>query len=136
MIFLRWNPGKIAIHLAKSHTPQACLPASGRQVTSESGLQIILIGRLALPFRHYVASDAGRPLHVFYCLWEDRTTNQSFAATGLTWWNRFEPVLAGRRNLGQRSVELAVWGIDDPKQAEAAVRVQLEKLIRSGPPAP
>lgn len=24
MIFLRWNPGKIAVHLAKSHTPQAC----------------------------------------------------------------------------------------------------------------
>lgn len=101
-----------------------------------SGLQTFRIGQLPLPFRHYVASDAGRPLHVFYCLREDRTADQSFAATGLTWWNRFEPVLAGRRNLGQRSVELDVWGIDDPAQAEAAVRVQLEKVIRPGPPTP
>jgi hypothetical protein len=77
-----------------------------------------------------VASDSGRLLHVFYCLWEDRTADQTFAATGLTWWNRFEPVLSGRRNLGQRSIELAVWGINDPVEAETAVRAQLEKLIR------
>jgi exosortase/archaeosortase family protein len=130
VIFLRWNPGKIAVHLAKSHTPQACLPASGRTVTSESALQTYRIGQLPLPFRHYVTSEGGRPLHVFYCLWEGRTKDQSFASTGLTWWNRFEPVLSGRRNQGQRSIELAVWGINDPVEAEAAVRAQLEKLIR------
>jgi hypothetical protein len=39
-------------------------------------------------------------------------------------------VLSGRRNQGQRSIELAVWGINDPVEAETAVRAQLEKLIR------
>src|SRR5262249_40440098 len=30
-VFLRWNPGRIAVHLAKSHTPEVCLTAAGKQ---------------------------------------------------------------------------------------------------------
>ena len=44
--------------------------------------------------------------------------------------NRFEPVLAGRRHLGQRSLELAIWGIPDDETAQAAFQRQLEELIR------
>ena len=31
-IFLRWNPGRIAVHLAKSHTPEVCLTAAGHEL--------------------------------------------------------------------------------------------------------
>ncbi|MCX6905769.1 MAG: hypothetical protein NTW03_20265, partial [Verrucomicrobia bacterium] len=38
-IFFRWNPGRTAAHLAKSHTPDACLRATGRTVVPASDLK-------------------------------------------------------------------------------------------------
>ncbi|MCW5550911.1 MAG: exosortase/archaeosortase family protein [Verrucomicrobiae bacterium] len=129
VIFLRWNPGRIATHLAKGHTPETCLTAAGHELLSISDLEIFEVRGLALPFRHYQLESAGRRLHVYYCLWEDRGDAQGFEVTSLTYGSRLEPVWSGRRNLGQRSLELAVWGIDDAAEASAALRAQLEKLI-------
>ncbi len=131
-IFLRWNPGRTAVYLAKSHTPEACVTATGRKMTSKADVQLIKVKGLALPARHYVFSDPSGPLHVLYCLSEDRAPGQLFDAAGLTYANRLAPVLAGRRHLGQRSVEIAVWGIPDDQEAEAALQSQLERLIRVG----
>jgi hypothetical protein len=44
--------------------------------------------------------------------------------------NRLAPVLAGRRNSGQRSLEVAIWGIADQNEADAALARELEKLIK------
>ena len=129
-IFLRWNPGQIAVHLAKSHTPEVCLTAAGRELISQSALRPLAVRGLRLPFRSYVVRDESGPLHVFYCLWEDRANAQSFRTTMMTYGNRLAPVLAGRRNSGQRSLEVAVWGIADQEAAEAALTRELEKLIK------
>jgi exosortase len=130
MIFLRWQPGRIAAHLAKSHTPDVCLTAAGKKLVSQSDLKWFSVHGLELPFRSYLVEEQGRPIHIFYCLWEDRGNEQSFKTEHLTYGNRLAPVLAGRRNMGQRSLEIAVWGYEDSKQAEAAVIGQLEKVIR------
>jgi hypothetical protein len=129
-IFFRWNPGRIAVHLAKSHTPEVCLTAAGRELLSQAGIRAIPVHGLQLPFRSYVVKDERGPLHVFYCLWEDRANAQSFRATVMTYGNRLAPVLAGRRNSGQRSLEVAVWGIADEGEAEAALGRELDKLIK------
>jgi hypothetical protein len=129
-IFLRWDPGRIAVHLAKSHTPEVCLTAAGRELVSQSGLRPVAVQGLQLPFRSYVVKDEAGPLHVFYCLWEDRADAQSFRTTSMTYGNRLAPVLAGRRNCGQRSLEVAIWGIADQTEPEAALARELEKLIR------
>jgi exosortase/archaeosortase family protein len=128
-IFLRWNPGRIAVHLAKSHTPEVCLTAAGRDLVSQSGLRPVRAHGLELPFRSYVVKDESGPLHVFYCLWEDRANAQSFRTTRMSYANRLAPVLAGRRNSGQRSLEVAIWGIADQNEADAALARELEKLI-------
>jgi hypothetical protein len=130
VIFLRWNPGRIAVHLAKTHTPASCLTAAGRELVSQSGLRSVAVQGLQLPFRLYVVKDESGPLHVFYCLWEDRANAQSFAATEMTYASRLAPVLVGRRNSGQRSLEVAVWGVPDQEAAEAALTRELEKLIK------
>ena len=52
---------------------------------------------------------------------------------GLTYGNRLAPVLAGLRNPGQRSLEIAVAGPDNATEAEVALRTELEKLIMSKP---
>jgi exosortase len=129
-IFLRWEPGRAAVHLAKSHTPEVCLTAAGRELLSQSGPRYIAVGGLDLPFRCYVLKDAEGPLRVFYCLWEDRAAMQSFSTMNLSYANRLAPVLAGRRNPGERSLELAVWGISDESEATAAFISQVNKLIK------
>ena len=134
-IFFRWNPGRIAVHLAKSHTPEVCLTAAGRELVSQSGLRPVAVHGLRLPFRSYVVKDENGPLHVFYCLWDDRANTQSFRTTAMTYANRLAPVLAGRRNSGQRSLEVAISGIPDQQKAEAALAQELEKLIKVERPA-
>jgi len=135
MIYLRWLPGRIAVHLAKSHTPEVCLPAAGHTVETLPDLTYLSVRGLNLPFRKYILTDGGQIVYVFYCLWEDRGRDQSFQTTKLTYGNRLGPVLQGRRNVGQRSLEIVVQGISDAKDAEAAVLRQLEKLIKVEKPA-
>ncbi len=129
-IFLKWAPGRVATYLARNHTPRECLTASGRPVLSESGLFVIPVNELNLPFRHYVVHEETGPLHVYYCLWEDRDAEQSFGPVWLSYRNRFRPVLDGRRNCGQRSLELAVWGCANDQQAEEAFRRLTPRLIQ------
>jgi exosortase len=129
-VFLRWNPGRIAVPLAKSHTPEVCLTAAGRELVSQSALHAISVHGLRLPFRSYVVKDESGTFHVFYCLLEDRANEQSFRTIRLNYANRLAPVLAGRRNSGQRSLEVAIWGIADPKEAEMALASELQKLVK------
>ncbi len=132
-IFLRWNPGATAVHLAKNHTPEVCLTAAGRNVEKGSELRTFQVGELQLPFRVYHILDADGGMYVFYCLWPDRAERREFDTTMLTYANRLAPVFAGIRNSGQRSLEVAVWGIPDRGEAEAAFQRELEKMIKSGP---
>jgi len=42
-------------------------------------------------------------------------------------------VLAGQRNLGQRSLEITVAGVNDFAAARAALQTQLEQIINREP---
>jgi len=133
MIFLRWLPGRTAVHLARNHTPEICLTAAGGKLEASSDLKPFPTHGLELPFRTYTLRDQGRSVYVFYSLWDDRATVQQFETMSLTYANRLGPVLAGQRNRGQRSLELVLWGMADATEAEAALRQQLQKLIRVEP---
>ncbi len=130
MIFLRWNPGMTALHLALNHTPEVCLTAAGHTLVSISDLQWMDVHGLPMPFRIYKITDTPRPYFVFYCLWDDRSSAQGFETAFLTYGSRLAPVLAGLRNPGQRSIEIAVGGVDDFDAAETAVRDELGKILK------
>jgi exosortase/archaeosortase family protein len=49
-IFLRWNPGQTAIHLAQNHTPEVCMTAAGHTLTTNSEREWFDVGGLRLPF--------------------------------------------------------------------------------------
>jgi exosortase len=130
MTYLRWLPGRTAVYLAKSHTPEICMPAAGHPVRIIPGLDYLSVHGLSLPFRTYSFEERGETYYVFYCLWEDRARDQSFQTTSLTYGNRLDPVLEGRRNLGQRSLEIVVSGYADVEQAKEALVRQLRTLIK------
>jgi exosortase/archaeosortase family protein len=128
-VFLRWRPGRTAIHLAQNHTPEVCMTAAGHTLNALSPQAWFEVNGLRMPFLAYEVTDTARPLFVFYCLWDDRASAQGFATMELTYGNRLAPVLAGLRNPGQRSLEIAVAGPASAAGAEAAVRAELEKIL-------
>ena len=130
-VFLRWKPGRTAIHLAQNHTPAVCMTAAGHTLNVISPQEWFEVNGLRMPFLAYRVTDAPQPFFVFYCLWDDRASAQGFETMELTYGNRLAPVLAGQRNPGQRSLEIAVSGPANAAEAEAAVRAELEKLIMS-----
>ena len=130
-VFLSWKPGRTAIHLAQNHTPEICMTAAGHTLKSISPLEWFDVNGLRMPFLAYQVTDAPQPFFVFYCLWDDRASTQGFETMNLTYGNRLGPVLAGLRNPGQRSLEIAVAGPADAAEAEADVRGELQKLITS-----
>ncbi|HMJ90154.1 MAG TPA: exosortase/archaeosortase family protein, partial [Candidatus Acidoferrum sp.] len=129
LIYLRWNPGRVAVHLARNHTPEICLPASGRMLQDISDPMTVSVGGMALPFRCFTTA-APRPMFVFYSLWEDGAFTQSAATDHLSWRRRLEAVLQRRRNPGQRVLQIALTGPGTRAEAEQLLRTQLPSLIR------
>lgn len=130
-VFLRWKPGRTAVHLAENHTPNVCMTAAGYTLNSIAPQEWFDVNGLQLPFSVNQVLDTSPPAFVFYCLWDDRASVQGFQTMGLNYGRRLAPVLAGLRNPGQRSLEIAVSGPDNAAAAEAALRAELGKLIRS-----
>jgi hypothetical protein len=135
-IFLRWNPGRTAVHLAQNHTPEVCMTAVGQTLTTISERTWFEADGLRLPFSVYAVANTPSPFHVFYCLWDDRASAQGRDTQMLTYGNRLAPVLQGLRNPGQRSLEIAIAGNLDSTQAEAAFQKQLQKMIQIGVKVP
>ena len=129
VVFLRWNPGSIAVRLALSHTPTTCLPTAGHQFTEETNQVFLQVHGLSLPFRFYRLDDTPKPVFIAYCLWEDRAVNQNIFVFWVTKSRRLDPVLAGQRNLGQRAIEIGVTGVDNFGAARQLVGDMLEKVI-------
>ena len=132
-VFLRWNPGRTALHLAQNHTPEVCLTAAGHNLTTMSERVWFEVNGLHLPFIVYAVANTPTPVFVFYCLWDDRTRAQGRGTLSLNYGNRLAPVFAGLRNPGQRSLEIALTGNLTESQAEAVLQNQLEQIIQGEP---
>jgi exosortase len=129
---LQWKAGRNSAQLARSHRPEICLPGVGLKLVSQLGVYPVeASGALTLPFRQYLFQNAGRPLHIFYCAWEDRPpgTQQTLAEDGSPR-SRLQAVLAGRRDLGQQIVEVAVAGPATPEAARELLRRHFPALVR------
>ena len=129
VVFLAWKPGVVSQQLAESHTPDICMPASGHQVAGGHDLRYLTIHGLNMPFRFYQLLDTPKPIFVAYCLWDDRASARTFAHLSQTWGHRLAPVLAGQRNSGQRSIEIALAGPPDLPAARQAIQNLLDKII-------
>jgi len=130
-VFLQWNPGRAAASLGRVHRPENCLTAAGLDLVRAGGLRWVSVADLRLPFQFYVFTRNGFPFCVFYCLWEDRSNGEEFQIGNSRFAQRLQPVLLGRRNTGQRSLEIAFWGVADEAAAEATLKGELRTLLHS-----
>lgn len=128
--YFRWLPGRVWVQLVSDHNPSICLPGAGKKILSVAEADPILVHGVRLRFLRYHFIEDGGSAYVFYSVWEDGVKDQKLPAKSVTARDRFAAVLQGRRNPGQRVLEIAVWGISDPQEAQAALERQLERLIR------
>ena len=130
---LGWGPAtnkaqRVKVLLAKGHRPEVCLPAAGSELVEQRGIKEFTVGGLALPFRAFEFADQKRPLVVYFCSWEDgdpgtpaelRENNAS----------RLRAAWIGHRSVGQRVLELAIWGKKTADEADEAMVKVLGEMV-------
>lgn len=133
MYFFRWFPGRTAALFVKIHRPDICLPASGMILSNDSGMRMLAVNGVNLPVRSYRFDDRGRPLHVFYCYADGRSSYENTAAATEEDWSmrgRVRAAWQGRRDVGAQMLEVVVWGYEDDREADEALKRQLAQIIR------
>ena len=125
----RWQAGDSTARMsARSHRPEHCLAGSGHQMNADYGTKYLLVNGLNLPFRTYIFDAPQRPVYIFFCLWEDGSEWQrGFAKT--KYHDRLRSVLAGRRGLGQQTLEIICHGYATIEDAKTALAARLPTLV-------
>jgi len=134
MYSFRWLPGRTAALFVKNHRPDICLPASGLTMEQRSGVHLVTVNGVKLPIRSYRFDDNGRPLHIFYCYWDGRSSYVNDAAAASEDWTargRLHAAWQGKRELGARMFELAVWGNANDAEAQAALERELSQIVKA-----
>ncbi|MEJ0090096.1 MAG: exosortase/archaeosortase family protein [Limisphaerales bacterium] len=129
VFFCDWLPGRVAGYLAKRHTPEICLQATGLEMVAGPELTIMNINGVDLPIRSYVFQTDNGPIQVFHCRWEAGVESKDYVDHDSTRFNLVRAIWAGRGNKGQKVVEVIISGMKDPEQAKAALRLELEKMV-------
>lgn len=129
---LRWAPGRTASQSARIHQPDVCLEASGAVPVMELPPVTLQADGGEMVFHAWLFQYAGRPVYVFYNLWEEANRDQLNDTLQQDWspWSRVQRALTGQRNLGQQSVEIAIQGCDSQEEALRTVRGSLPSLVR------
>ena len=130
----RWRTGDPTARMsALGHRPEYCLTGTGHELKSDLGTEYFRAAGLELPFHAYIFEESKRALYVFTCLWEDGAERQAgFGHSKYS--DRLRSVLAGRRGLGQQTMEVAISGCTTIADAERALHQRLPDLVRLEPP--
>jgi exosortase len=129
--YFDWLPGRVAGYLAKRHTPDICLPATGLKMLSGPTLTMLNINNLVLPMRSYVFSGPDGLLQVFQCHWQPGEDNEAYAYESSRF-NLVRSIWAGRGDKGQKVIEVVISGNNNPDSAREALVRELQKLIKVG----
>lgn len=128
--YFNWLPGRVAGYLAKRHTPDICITATGYTMTAGPELTVLNVHGVDLPMRHYIFSSSSGPLQVYQCHWEAGLSKEYYTADESSRFNLIRGVWAGRGNRGQKVLEIIITGYNDPELAQQALVRQLDKIVK------
>jgi exosortase len=131
LVLLEWEPGRSSAQLATMHRPDICLPAAGHSLISHAAPIEVPARDSVIILDGSVFETHGSATYVYRCLWEDRT------AAGVASQRRFDMSIRGRvlsswygrRNLGQRLLQIAVSGARTEAEAREEIRRRLPEMI-------
>ena len=129
--FLEWDNGTAPPEVMNVHLPGGCLANVGIQLEEElAPLEIIFEGR-TWTFRVLRFRDGTRPLFLLYGVHSNvRHRAQDVGPFDFSYSNRWESVIRGYRNPGQRLVEVGLWDAPSEEHARATFRELLETHLR------
>jgi exosortase len=132
LFFLEWKPGPTASRvLAGTHRPEICLTAIGMKLVEDRGTIEVQPAGIPLHFRAYTFEQEGRPVHVYYGIWQVRAPRPSRhgAISESPHRASVQAVLWRERHLGQQVAELVASGYATAGEADAAFREAMDRLL-------
>lgn len=136
MIFAEWEPKRMSLHYAQPHLPEQCQRMIGREIVSKSELRKTEANGVSIAYNLYKIRAGSDEFYLMYVVNDDRISGKEITVERATPANRMKAVLAGRRNMGQRSMQLALVGEPDAAVAEQAMLGLLPRLVVPAPVAP
>jgi hypothetical protein len=154
VFLIEWFPGRLASYFANRHRPEICMTMAGYEMASEPDNRILTIHGIQIPFKRYLFQNGGANVTVYHCVWQAKAGSPHpipLPSDGRGRPETLTPSLSrptgegdgelptaydlfrGRRvpvnDLGRQVIEVALTGIMDPDEAEAALIRQLEGLL-------
>lgn len=134
LIYLRWNPSPKSAFLSTPHAPEWCQSSFGRRVLGRSDERITRVHGIPMRYHIYEIEDGTRRFHLLYIPNDARGGEELIDAYALGGnpgqrWERFRWALEGRRNTGNRSLQLSIMGEKDAASAEARLLEVLPQVI-------
>jgi len=125
--YFEWEPGVISAEMSQIHNPGVCLDAIGMKMVEELEPISVVKHDVFLSARFFHYEDRGRPLFVLFLV---QAQNSQISEARTAWMTfRWGPVLEGRRNEGQRLIEIGLWDVPTQVSAKAIFVSTLELLI-------
>ena len=101
--YFNWLPGRVAGYLAKRHTPEICLTASGLKLVSGPDLTMMKVNGVDLPIRSYQFQTGEGIIQVFHCRWEAGVGDEAYVAHESARYNLIrKPVWSGPGQSGTK----------------------------------
>ena len=127
--FFEWEPSIRAL-FARQHSPEKCLPATGRKPVRDNGYQRFFFGSDILSVRHLVFDDFGQPLNVFFIVDGSGISDSDEASEAPSFRGRLRAVLRRSNQKGdRRTLELIAEAYETPDAAWNSAASLLSRLI-------
>jgi len=128
--YFRWPAGRTSQQAVTMHRPEVCLSSIGMKLIRPLPSREYSSEGIRIPFRSWLFEQRGVPVYVFQALIEEGR-----AGSGMTSQlddslrGRLRSVLEGRRNRGQRMIEVACWNLPDAQSAGEALDRYLQGAL-------
>ena len=135
VFYLRWPPGRTAVQAVSMHHPEVCLASIGMHLQKPLKPFVYENNGTRIPLRAWLFESHGRPVFVFNAILQEaveagtEAEDQEDSLKG-----RLGNFMQGRRNHGQRMLEVALWNLPDETAAREALVHYLNEAI-SFPPS-
>ncbi len=136
VFYFHWPPGRTSVQALTMHNPEVCLSNIGMHLVKPLSPVSFESSAVSLPFKSYLFEQQGRPIYVFHALMEDAGADGNASEVlDDSPWGRFRSLCSGRRNLGERMIEVAFWNLTDEASARKALNEYLKVAMTSTPVA-
>lgn len=143
LIYLRWEPSRKAASATTPHHPEWCQTAIGRKIVSKSEEYVMDVHGIPIRYHLYEIEGGARRIHLLYIPNDDRAGDELLpryeilgSSVADQRWKRLRFALDGRRNTGQRSLQLALIGEEDADTANTILTAMLPSIIQREDPQP